>query len=128
MKSLDRVQQLFRLGCPDAVVNAKDSEGCTALYWASSEGSEAVVRELLPHGADVNIHPEDGWTPLMTACTSYRSLAVVRVLCDAPGIDLAARGGAERSCRRKPALAWALDFYKKRSPRDRLLSTLSRRA
>ena len=48
--------------------------------------------ELLAHGADVNIKDEGGWTPL-TSASSEGHLAVVHLLCDAPEIDLAARGG-----------------------------------
>ena len=48
------------------------------------------MRELLAHGADVNIMDNYGWTPLMHA-SYYCSLAVVRLLCVAPGIDLVAR-------------------------------------
>ena len=48
------------------------------------------MSELLAHGLDVNIKDKDGWTALMSA--SYCGhLAVVRLLCDAAGIDLAAR-------------------------------------
>ena len=51
---VERVRQLLRLGCPTAVVNAQDDRGFTALRWASYHSHEAVVRELLAHGADVN--------------------------------------------------------------------------
>ena len=101
---VERVRQLFRLGCPTVVVNAQDADGRTALFWASGRGHEAVVRELLAHGADVNIKDKDGWTPLLEAsCEGH--LAVVRLLCDVPGIDLVAR-----SCdsTKLTALRWAL--------------------
>ena len=87
-----RVRQLLRLGCPIAVVDAQTVSGGTALRRASSLGYEAVVVELLARGADVNMKDTYGWSPLMGA--SFRSRrAVVRLLCDVPGIDLAARGG-----------------------------------
>ena len=63
------------------------------------------MRELLAHGADANIKAKDGWTPLMSAsCSGF--LAAVRLLCDAPGIDLAARGGWKEPT----ALSWALRY------------------
>ena len=58
--------------------------------------------ELLAHGANVNIKSEGGWTPLMEASFGCR-LAVARLLCDAPGIDLAARSSSRRT-----ALGWTL--------------------
>ena len=101
---VERVQQLFRLGCPTAVVNAQDYRGDTALRWASDRGYEAVVRELLAHGTDVNIKSKNGSTAVISA-SYYRHVAVVRVLCDVPGIDLAAR------CAGISALGWALHYY-----------------
>ena len=49
------------------------------------------MRELLAHGADVNIKGiHISWTPL-TLASHASHLAVVRLLCDAPEIDLSAR-------------------------------------
>ena len=101
--NVEHVRQLFRLGCPAAVVHAQDSDGWTALLLASYSGCEAVVRELLAHGADVNTKAKNGWTPLMNA--SFRGhLAVVRLLCDTPWIALTAR------CAEMTALGWALHY------------------
>ena len=61
------------------------------------------MRELLAHGADVNIKDKHGWTLLMRASINGH-LAVVRLLCDAPGIDLTAR------CAGMTALGWALHY------------------
>ena len=102
--NVERVRQLFRLGCPAALVNAQDSNGHTAVFWASARGHEAVVCELLAHGADVNITTKNRLTPLMRA-SSRGHLAVVRLLCDTPGIDLAAR------CARVTALGFAHRHY-----------------
>ena len=44
----------------------------------------------MQHCADVNLKSNLRRTPLIRACASG-SFAVVRLLCDAPGIDLAAR-------------------------------------
>ena len=68
---VELVRQLFRLGCPN--VNSQDSKDNTALCWASNCDHEAVVRELLAHGADVNIKNTWDWTPLMRA-SSYGDL------------------------------------------------------
>ena len=91
-KDSERVRQLFRLGCPTAVVNVQNADDSwTALHYASGRGHEAVVRELLAH---VNVKDNEGWTPLLYASLCGR-LADVRLLCDAPGIDLAARYGGQ---------------------------------
>ena len=60
------------------------------------------MREFLAHCADVNIKDNGGLTPVMCASAKGR-LAVVRLLCDAPEIDLAARSSSGRT-----ALGWAL--------------------
>ena len=99
---VERVRQLFRLGCPNA--NAQDQWGTTAVRRASFAGYEAVVRELLAQGADANIKNEDGFTPLMWAIY-YGHLAVVRLLSDAPGVDLAAHGTLGEQT--LTALGWA---------------------
>ena len=65
------------------------------------------MRELLAHGADVNIKATDGWTPLIWT-SFFGNLAVVRLLCDAPGIDLAARDNYSKLT----ALGFALRYYR----------------
>ena len=102
---LERVRQLVRLGCPN--VNAEDTGGSTALHFASRDGHEAIARELLAQGADVNIKENIGFTPLMDASYCGR-LAVVRLLSDAPGVDLAARGTSGVRTLTLTALGWAL--------------------
>ena len=85
---VERVRQLFRLGCP--YINTQKWWGVTALYYASLNGNESIVRELLAQGADVNMMDSQSNTPLRVA--SYLGqLAVVRLLRDAPGADLAGR-------------------------------------
>ena len=86
---VERVRQLCCLGCPN--VNAQAGRGFSALHYSSCIDREAVVRELLAQGADLNIRDENGFPPLMMA-SYFRRLAVVRLLCDAPGVDLAMRG------------------------------------
>ena len=100
---VELVRQLFRLGCP--TINAQTAWGWTALHFACRDGLEAVVRELLAQGADVNVKARDHFTPLMMA--SYNdNLGVVRLLCDVPGVDLSARGSERKWTR--TALGWAL--------------------
>ena len=61
---VERLRQLFRLGCPTAVVNTLDIRDETALRQLCAYKHEAVMRELAD-GADVNI--KGGWTPLIWA-------------------------------------------------------------
>jgi len=50
-----------------AGINVRDSEGMTALMWASEGGRTQVVQFLLEHGADVNATDDDNWTALLHA-------------------------------------------------------------
>ena len=52
------------------LVNAKDSEGKTPLYWAANNGDEDVAALLLASKADVNGRTDDGWTPLHAAAVN----------------------------------------------------------
>ena len=61
-------------------MRATSSEG-TALETAALEGSEAVVRLLLEHGAEPNACDANGWTPLHNAMfASTVSLGIVHAL------------------------------------------------
>ena len=62
---LARVRETLGRG---ADIAACDTNGRTALFWASMRGHLAVVRELLDHGADVSARNDAGLTPLMRAC------------------------------------------------------------
>ena len=53
-------------------LNAKDTGGCTALYWAASDGSADIVQLLLQAGADPTIRDNDGYMPLNGARQSFR--------------------------------------------------------
>ena len=61
-----RVTSLIASG---ADVNVADSNGGTALYWATYRGSASVVRELLAAGADPNIRTRGNSTPLELAAS-----------------------------------------------------------
>jgi ankyrin repeat protein len=53
--------------------------GPIPLFTAASNGHVGVVRELLEHGAKVEISDKDGWTSLYTAASNGH-LEVVREL------------------------------------------------
>src|ERR1019366_5180647 len=72
-----------------AEVNAKMSNGATALMTASQNGHLDVVQALLDKGADVNAKMNDGWTALMYSSDSGH-LDVVQALL-AKGADVNAK-------------------------------------
>ena len=59
-----------------ADVNARDSEGETALLYASGAGSASVIRLLLSAKAEVNIQDRKGETALMEAAWKGHSQVV----------------------------------------------------
>ena len=61
-------------------VNAKNSEGYTALILASSNGHKEIVEMLLEKGADVNAKDSDGWTALMWASRNGHTETVTILL------------------------------------------------
>ena len=114
----ERVRQLLGLGCPIAVIDAQNEGGWTALLWATEFGNEAIVHELVAHGADVNIQDHGGWSPPLRASVNGK-LAIMRLLCNAPGIDLNVRGGCPNFTVPPPV---------QQKSRGRGLPALSRRA
>jgi ankyrin repeat protein len=74
-----------------ADVNARQSDGATALILAAFYGYSDIVRALLAKGADVNAKQSDGGTALMAASVNGR-LAVVQALL-ANGADVDAKAG-----------------------------------
>ena len=86
-QDIDGVRDCLQQG---ANVNAKDddSNGCTALIWASQWGNLDVVRELLDHdGIDVNFKSDSGNTALISASEGGH-LDVVCALLNHDGIDV----------------------------------------
>ena len=85
---LPKVQYCLALG---ADVNWRDEdydEGWSGLSWAASENYGELLELLLAKtGVDVNIHNNNGWTPLVSAC-AWGHEKIVRRLAEVPGIQL----------------------------------------
>jgi ankyrin repeat protein len=62
-----RIKRLIEAG---ANVNAKNSDGTTALMEASSRGYTEIMRLLIEAGADVNTQDKNGYTALMMATSN----------------------------------------------------------
>ena len=60
------------------LINAQTEAGWTAL--ALSYKHPKIVELLLEHGADPNLHTNDGWTPLLLACLEEGVPATVELL------------------------------------------------
>ena len=60
------------------LINVQTEEGWTAL--ALSYTNPKIVELLLEHGADPNLHTNDGWTPLILACQKEGILTTVELL------------------------------------------------
>ena len=82
----EAVKALLRKG---AGVNAKDSEGRTALMFAVINRHADAVKVLLEHGADVNVKADDGGTALMLAACSGDAESVRALLIK--GADLSGK-------------------------------------
>ena len=65
-----------------ADVCVRDANRASALSYAARRGFEDIVRELLDAGyaAGQSAPDDDGWTPLMHACSNGHTLAVARLL------------------------------------------------
>lgn len=61
-------------------VDRKNSNGWTALMYASSFGHESVVDYLLKHNAQLNLKNPDGYTALMLAVISGDATVVSKLL------------------------------------------------
>ena len=70
------------------LINARDSDGKTALHWAALYGQTKVMELLLANKADVNSLDEDGFTPLHWAATFNQSDAVKLLLANKANMNL----------------------------------------
>ena len=82
LNNLPRVLQLIQLGAPLDLVD--ETQGWSALQWASRMGHEHVVKALLDgkyegRGATVDLRTKSGWTALMHA-SRFGYESVVRLL------------------------------------------------
>lgn len=86
----DAVRSMLRAGIlPDAT----DSEGETALGWATFKGHREVVQVLLDEGADVNGRNAAGNTPVIYAAA--KGHAEILELLIARGADVAVKGRSD---------------------------------
>lgn len=80
------------LSSDQALLQARDTDGSTALHCAAWKGHKQVVEFLLQAGADVNAHNNNdhwGTTPLHAAAHANQT-AIAQLLLDA-GADVKAR-------------------------------------
>ena len=79
-------------------VNARDArpiigDGTTALHLAASDGDCVVIRELIRHGADVNVQAGFGQTPLLLACEGGHFDAIMVLLVTGSDTTITNRDG-----------------------------------
>jgi len=100
----DMVEYLIGKG---ADVNLKDSEGKTALLWASSNSLENA-KILIDNGAKVNEAANDGMTPFLQATLGFSSGKVPIEIC-----ELLRKNGANVNAelKRPSAMGWTALHY-----------------
>jgi len=100
----DMVEFLIKKG---SKLNLQDSEGKTALLWASSN-SLPNAKILIAKGANVNIAANDGMTPFLQASLGVSSGKVPIEMC-----DLLRKNGANinATLSRQSAMGWAALHY-----------------
>jgi ankyrin repeat protein len=100
----DMVEFLIRRG---AKLNLQDSEGKTALLWASSN-SLPNAKILAANGAGVNLAANDGMTPFLQASLGVSSGKVTIEMC-----DLLRKKGANinAALTKKSAIGWTALHY-----------------
>jgi ankyrin repeat protein len=59
-------------------IEAEDSEGRTALHWATERGHELVTQILLDNGAEIEARDHSGWTALQMASRNSH-LGIIRL-------------------------------------------------
>ena len=78
--------------CKVCQVNSADTDGVTALWWATRNGQESTVKLLLEKGA-VQTKRKDGFTPLMLAAASGYDQKVALLVRNGAIIDSRANDG-----------------------------------
>jgi len=78
-----------------AVMQAKGEfvSGMTALMFASGFGHESTVKDLIAHGADVNLRDKGGRTALMFASKNGKDKVVEMLLAEGADVHARAMGG-----------------------------------
>ncbi|RZF42902.1 hypothetical protein LSTR_LSTR003618 [Laodelphax striatellus] len=94
------------------LVDDRDENGITALQFAALKGKLAICRELLNHGADVNLEDNDNWTALLCAAKEGHTEICEELLNHGANIEQRDMGGWS-------ALMWAT--YKGHTGTVRLL-------
>eukprot|EP00501_MAST-03F_sp_TOSAG23-6_P002258 GSMAST32.ASY1.ANO1.2358.1 assembled CDS len=89
---LEIVQKVIAAG---ADVNKADSMGFTPLYYASQNGHEGIVEELISSDAGVDLAADErGLTPLYTASIKAHEKIVERLLAAGADVEKATKEGA----------------------------------
>ena len=86
--NLPTVQAL--LTAPDIDIDAKKTNGATALIVAVDNRKDDAVKALINKGANVNTADNDGWTPLIFAA-KHGHLPTIQALLSASDIDIHAK-------------------------------------
>jgi cytohesin len=76
----DNLSRVKTLVAGKANVNAVDTDGATALHWATYHQDEAMVDLLLRAGAKPNVTNQEGVTPLEMASTYGNAAIITRLL------------------------------------------------
>jgi uncharacterized protein len=76
-----------------ADVNARETDGTTALYWAAQKNDLAIGTALVRAGADVKAASRYGVTPLQVACLNGNAVFVELLLRAAADANAATPGG-----------------------------------
>lgn len=74
-------------------INATDSSGKYALYYAADKGKAGIVKYLLKQGADPDIAADNGYTALMIACNHGYDEIAMTMLEKANNIDYMPKNG-----------------------------------
>ena len=79
------------LNDPNIKIDARKGDGATALFVAVQFGFSRIIELLIKHGADVNLAINDKTPPISIGITQGH-IEVVRLLLQAPGIQVNQRG------------------------------------